>query len=74
MEWTPEICPASLVVAYEPNEANAFVQFFLHPRGFQTYSFTERRFPDLSTSSRQTGILVWHMTIIFTFVFYYCQQ
>ena len=35
--------------------------------GFQTYSNTERRFPDRSTSSIQTGILVWHMTIIFTF-------
>ena len=41
--------------------------------GFQTYSYTERRFPDRSTSSTQTGILVWHMTIIFTFVFNFCQ-
>lgn len=40
---------------------------------FQTYSYTERRFPDRSTSSIQTGILVWHMTIIFTFVFNFCQ-
>ena len=42
--------------------------------GFQTYSYTERRFPDRSTSSIQTGILVWHMTIIFTFVFNFCQH
>lgn len=41
--------------------------------GFQTYSYTERRFPDRSTSSIQTGILVWHMTIIFTFGFNLCQ-
>ena len=41
--------------------------------GFQTYSYTERRFPDRSTSSIQTGILVWHMTIIFTFGFNFCQ-
>ena len=37
--------------------------------GFQTYSYTEHRFPDRSTRSIQTGILVWHMTIIFKFVF-----
>ena len=42
--------------------------------GFQTYSYTERRFSDRSTSSIQTGILVWHMTIIFTFVFNFCQH
>ena len=42
--------------------------------GFQTYSYTERRFPDRSTSSIQTGILVWHMTIIFTFVFNFYQR
>ena len=44
---------------------------FLH--GFETNSYTERRFPACSTSSIQTGILVWHMTIIFTFVFNFCQ-
>ena len=47
---------------------------FSYLHGFQTYSYTERCFPDGSTSSIQTGILVWHMTIIFTFVFNFCHH
>ena len=45
---------------------------FLH--GFQTNSYTERRFPASSTRSIQTGILVCHMTIIFTIVLNFCQH
>lgn len=45
---------------------------FLH--GFQTNSYTERRFPASSTRSIQTGILVCRMTIIFTIVLNFCQH
>lgn len=45
---------------------------FLH--GFQTNSYTERRFAACSTRSIQTRILVCHMTIIFTIVLNFCQH